>query len=230
MRLGRKSPCRQMIKVCRKMSRPTTADSAMLCLQRPASTAGREARGSHERTTFRRPDHRRRPVRHRYRLSRAWPTFPTRPSPCWSDGSGWAAPGTCSGTPAVRSDSDMFTFGYKFRPWQDREGPRRRPVHPASTSPDTRRSSASTRRSTTVLKVVSADWSSPQSRWTVTTLHEASGETRTYSCNYLISCTGYYNYDAGYLPTFPVWTSSRVGAFTHSSGRRIWTTRARRSS
>ena len=37
----------------------------------------------------------------------------------------------------------------------------------------------------------------------MTALHEATGETRTYSCSYLISCTGYYNYDAGYLPTFP---------------------------
>ena len=37
----------------------------------------------------------------------------------------------------------------------------------------------------------------------MTALHEATGETRTYTCGYLISCTGYYNYDAGYLPTFP---------------------------
>ena len=37
----------------------------------------------------------------------------------------------------------------------------------------------------------------------MTTLHEASGETRTYTCGFLISCTGYYSFDAGYLPTFP---------------------------
>ncbi|HEX9499349.1 MAG TPA: NAD(P)/FAD-dependent oxidoreductase, partial [Mycobacterium sp.] len=40
-------------------------------------------------------------------------------------------------------------------------------------------------------------------RWTVTALHEATGETRTYTAGFLVSCTGYYNYDAGFLPTFP---------------------------
>ncbi len=53
------------------------------------------------------------------------------------------------------------------------------------------------------LKIVAADWSSAESRWTVTAVHEATGETRVYTCGYLISCTGYYNYDAGYLPSFP---------------------------
>jgi monooxygenase len=104
--------------------------------------------------------------------------------------------------PGVRSDSDMFTFGYKFRPWQD--------VKVLADGASIRDYIADTAVEYGIdekihcgLKVVNADWSSLQSRWTVTTLHEASGETRTYSCNYLISCTGYYNYDAGYLPTFP---------------------------
>ncbi|MDT5137688.1 MAG: hypothetical protein QOD58_1950 [Mycobacterium sp.] len=104
--------------------------------------------------------------------------------------------------PGVRSDSDMYTFGYKFRPWQD--------VQVLADGASIREYIADTAAEFGVdekihygLKVVNADWSCPQSRWTVTTLHEASGETRTYSCNYLISCTGYYNYDAGYLPNFP---------------------------
>ena len=80
------------------------------------------------------------------------------------------------------------------------------------------------------VKIVNADWSTAQSRWTVTALHEATGETRTYTCGYLISCTGYYNYDAGYLPTFPGADSSRAGASTPSTGRRTWITPARRSS
>src|SRR5271166_3391275 len=64
------SLCREMIKACRKVSRPTTPGSAILFLQRPASTAGQKREGSHGRTTFRRPDHRRRPVGYRYRLPR----------------------------------------------------------------------------------------------------------------------------------------------------------------
>lgn len=104
--------------------------------------------------------------------------------------------------PGVRSDSDMFTFGYKFRPWHD--------AKVLADGPSIRQYIADTAADFGIdekihygLKVVTADWSSLQSRWTVTTLHEASGETHSYSCNYLISCTGYYNYDAGYLPTFP---------------------------
>jgi monooxygenase len=104
--------------------------------------------------------------------------------------------------PGVRSDSDMYTFGFKFRPWQD--------VQVLADGASIREYIAETAAEFGVadkihhgLKVVNADWSSPESRWTVTTLHQASGETRTYSCNYLISCTGYYNYDAGYLPAFP---------------------------
>jgi cation diffusion facilitator CzcD-associated flavoprotein CzcO len=53
------------------------------------------------------------------------------------------------------------------------------------------------------LRTTAAGWSGEDHCWTVTALHEASGETRTYSCNYLISCTGYYDYDKGYLPHFP---------------------------
>jgi monooxygenase len=104
--------------------------------------------------------------------------------------------------PGVRSDSDMYTFGYKFRPWQD--------VQVLADGASIREYIADTAAEFGInekihygLKVVSAAWSSPERRWTVATVHEATGETRTYSCNYLISCTGYYNYDAGYLPAFP---------------------------
>ena len=122
----------------------------------------------------------------------------------------------------------MYTFGFNFRPWRDvKSWPR----------PGNGEYIAETAAQFGIddkihygLNVVSADWSSPESRWTVTSPHEASRETRTYSCNYLISCTGYYNYDAGYLPTFPGGDDSRAGASTHSSGRKTSTTQGRRSS
>ncbi len=81
------------------------------------------------------------------------------------------------------------------------------------------------------LKIVTADWSSAESRWTVTALHEATGETRTYTCGFLISCTGYYNYDAGLPAELPRRRrSSRASASTRSTGPRTSTTPARRSS
>lgn len=104
--------------------------------------------------------------------------------------------------PGVRSDSDMFTFGYKFRPW--------RHVKVLADGASIRQYIADTATEFGVdekihygLKVNTAEWSSRQCRWTVAGVHEATGETRTYTCDYLISCTGYYNYDAGYLPDFP---------------------------
>jgi monooxygenase len=104
--------------------------------------------------------------------------------------------------PGIRSDSDMYSFGYKFRPWQE--------LKVMADGPSIRQYVADTAAQYGIdekihygLKIVYADWSTAESRWTVTALHEATGETRTYTCGYLISCTGYYNYDAGYLPTFP---------------------------
>ena len=104
--------------------------------------------------------------------------------------------------PGVRSDSDMYTFGFKFRPWMD--------VKVLADGPAIREYIADTAAEFGIdekihygLKVLTAEWSSPESRWTVTAQQETTAETRTYTCNYFISCTGYYNHDAGYLPTFP---------------------------
>jgi monooxygenase len=104
--------------------------------------------------------------------------------------------------PGIRSDSDMYTFGYKFRPWQD--------LKVLADGPSIRQYIADTATEFGIgkkihygLQIVRADWSTTESRWTVTALHEATGETRTYTCGFLVSCTGYYNYDTGYLPAFP---------------------------
>lgn len=91
--------------------------------------------------------------------------------------------------PGVRSDSDMFTFGYKFRPWRD--------VKVLADGASIRQYIADTATEFGIdekihygLKVNTAEWSSRQCRWTVAGVHEATGETRTYTCDYLISCTG----------------------------------------
>ena len=104
--------------------------------------------------------------------------------------------------PGIRSDSDMLTFGYKFRPWQE--------LKVLADGASIRQYIADTATEYGVdekvhygLKIVAADWSTADSRWTVTAVHDATNETRTYTCGFLVSCTGYYNYDAGYLPSFP---------------------------
>jgi cation diffusion facilitator CzcD-associated flavoprotein CzcO len=104
--------------------------------------------------------------------------------------------------PGIRSDSDMFTFGYEFRPWHDlkvlADGASIRQY-----IADTATEYGIDRMVRYGLKIVAADWSSAESRWTLTALREETGETVTYTCGFLVSCTGYYNYDAGFLPDFP---------------------------
>lgn len=103
--------------------------------------------------------------------------------------------------PGIRSDSDMFSFGYAFRPWDDLKiladgGSIREYIE------ETARERGITDEIHHGLKTISADFSSEDATWTVTALHEATGETRTFTCSFLISCTGYYNHDEGHRPTF----------------------------
>ena len=104
--------------------------------------------------------------------------------------------------PGIRSDSDMFSFGYKFRPWNAlkvlADGPSIRQY-----VTDTAREYGVDKKIQYGLKITGANWSSEQKLWTLTALHEATGEQRTFRCSFLVSCTGYYNYDKGYLPHFP---------------------------
>ena len=104
--------------------------------------------------------------------------------------------------PGIRSDTDMFSFGYAFRPWYQPtvmgDGPTIRDY-----IADTAREFGVEKKIRFGMKIVAADWSSVEQQWTVKALHEASGETRSYRCRFLVPCTGYYNYDAGFQPDFP---------------------------
>ena len=104
--------------------------------------------------------------------------------------------------PGIRSDSDMFSFGFNFRPWNElkvlADGPSIRQY-----VTDTAREYGIDKKIQFGLKTTSAEWSSDLGCWTVTALHEASGETRTFRARYLVGATGYYNYDQGFLPHFP---------------------------
>ena len=104
--------------------------------------------------------------------------------------------------PGVRSDSDMLTYGYQFRPWQD--------AKVLADGATIRNYLAETASEYDIdskirygLKITRADWSTAERRWTVTALDEASGLTQIFACSQLVMCTGYYNYDAGYTPEFP---------------------------
>jgi monooxygenase len=103
--------------------------------------------------------------------------------------------------PGVRSDSDMFSFGFKFRPWNAlkvmADGPSIRQY-----IRDTAQQFGIEQKIRFGLKTTSASWCSSARLWTVTALHEESGETRQFTARFVVMCTGYYNYDAGFLPQF----------------------------
>jgi monooxygenase len=102
--------------------------------------------------------------------------------------------------PGVRSDSDMFTMSYRFRPWTAPDS-----VADADTIlgyiRDTAREHDVERHVRYGHRVVRAAWSSDRALWTVTVEH--AGEDVEYTCAFLYCCTGYYRYDAGYTPPLP---------------------------
>lgn len=104
--------------------------------------------------------------------------------------------------PGIRSDTDMCCFGFEFRPWDGLKVMGDGPIIRDYVS-DTAREYGVDKKIRFGQKITQAAWSSETANWTVTAVDEASGQESHYSCTYLISCTGYYNYDRGYLPEFP---------------------------
>ncbi|SNC62015.1 Predicted flavoprotein CzcO associated with the cation diffusion facilitator CzcD [Marinobacter sp. es.048] len=104
--------------------------------------------------------------------------------------------------PGIRSDSDMFTFGYNFRPWTGGK------VLADGASiknyvAETAREHDVERHIRFGLAVKTADWSGVDNCWKLKALNEVTGETEHYTANLMVGCTGYYNYDQGYKPDFP---------------------------
>jgi len=104
--------------------------------------------------------------------------------------------------PGVRSDSDMYTLGYSFRPWTDARAIADGPTILQYVR-DTAREGGIDQRIRFNHKVKRAAWSSTEASWTVDVEHGPSGELKQFSCNFLFLCSGYYSYAAGYTPEFP---------------------------
>jgi monooxygenase len=103
--------------------------------------------------------------------------------------------------PGIRSDSDMFTLGYAFRPWTGSKsiadgGAIRTYIQ------DTAREYGVTDRIRFHHQVLSAEWSRQDGRWTVTARRSDTGETVRLTCSWLSVCSGYYRYDEGFRPRF----------------------------
>ncbi|HXS33962.1 MAG TPA: NAD(P)/FAD-dependent oxidoreductase [Solirubrobacterales bacterium] len=103
--------------------------------------------------------------------------------------------------PGIRSDSDMHTLGYRFKPWTDEKA-----IADGHLILDYVRETARENRIEEKIRfghrVVRAEWSTADSRWTLEAERTDSGETVRLTCGYLWNCTGYYSYDEGYTPEF----------------------------
>jgi cation diffusion facilitator CzcD-associated flavoprotein CzcO len=103
--------------------------------------------------------------------------------------------------PGVRSDSDLHTFGYEFRPWRSDVA-----IADGDSILAYLRETAAAygidRHIRYQTRVISASWSPQDARWTVTTEHAQSGERSAVSCRWLLSASGYYHYDQGFTPEF----------------------------
>jgi len=101
--------------------------------------------------------------------------------------------------PGVRSDSDMYTLGYRFRPWTGEKA-----IADGSAIRqyicDTAREFGIDQRARFSHRVCRIDWSSQSSEWTVEIERPKPSEPLQIRCNFLFMCTGYYRYDRGYTP------------------------------
>jgi cation diffusion facilitator CzcD-associated flavoprotein CzcO len=103
--------------------------------------------------------------------------------------------------PGIRSDSDLYTFGYRFKPWVGA---------PIATADEILKYMGEVIEDHDLAphiryrhRISDASWNSRTSRWTVVVERTDTGEARTFTTNFLWMCQGYYRHSQGYTPEWP---------------------------
>lgn len=103
--------------------------------------------------------------------------------------------------PGIRSDSDMHTLGYNFKPWKASKA-----IADGPAILEYIRETAAEHHVDEHIRygqrVAGASWSSEDAAWTLQIQRSGSGQAEQLRCNMLLMCSGYYNYEHGYLPEF----------------------------
>lgn len=120
--------------------------------------------------------------------------------------------------PGIRSDSDMYTLGYAFKPWVEAKAIADGPSILKYIN-ETAKEYGIDQHIRYQHRVVKAVWTSQQAKWTVEVLTGPDRTLQQFSCHFLYLCAGYYNYDAGYTPEFPG-RQSFQGTLVHPQ---LWT-------
>ena len=104
--------------------------------------------------------------------------------------------------PGIRSDSDMHTLGFGFKPWVHDKA-----IADGESIMDYLRETVAEYELDQYIRfnthVDRADWSSDEGRWTISATDTTTGDPVTYTCTFLFMCSGYYSYKGGYRPDFP---------------------------
>lgn len=103
--------------------------------------------------------------------------------------------------PGIRSDSDLFTFGYGFKPWKENKAIADGASIKAYIA-ETARENGIDRNICFQHRVIDTDWSSERQRWRVTVRREDSHETQVIEARWIFTAAGYYRYDQGFAPDF----------------------------
>ncbi|HEX3809868.1 MAG TPA: NAD(P)/FAD-dependent oxidoreductase [Rhizomicrobium sp.] len=115
--------------------------------------------------------------------------------------------------PGIRSDSDMYTLGYSFKPWREAKA-----IADGPSILNYVRQTASENRIDSHIRfqhmVKHASWSSEDARWTVEAERGPDKERVLLTCNFLFMCSGYYSYTGGYTPEF-AGSESFAGRIVH---------------
>ena len=103
--------------------------------------------------------------------------------------------------PGIRSDSDLYTFGYRFKPWTGA---------PIATADEIRKYMGEVISENNLAchirynhQIASASWSSEDNRWTIEATRTDTHETKRFTANFLWMCQGYYRHARGYTPEWP---------------------------
>ena len=115
--------------------------------------------------------------------------------------------------PGVRSDSDLYTFGYRFKPWRGK---------PIATAHEIKTYMGEVIEENDLARHIryrhridTATWSSKDNLWTITAVNKATGESRVFTTNFLWMCQGYYDHEKPYIPDWEG-LSDYKGMFVHA--------------